>query len=47
MFDAAGVAFVDTLLVGVVDAFGESVGVDVNDSVLQTSFPEEFFLHTT
>ena len=47
VFDATGVTFADTSLVGVVDAFGESVGLGASETLLHTSFPEEFLLHIT
>jgi hypothetical protein len=46
-FDAIGVAFVEAVVLGDVDVFGESVGLGTSETLLQTSFPEEFLLHTT
>jgi hypothetical protein len=47
VFDAIGVAFVEALVLGDVDTFGESVGFGTSETLLHTSFPKEFLLHTT
>ena len=47
VFEVIGVAFVEAVVPGDTDTFGESVGLGASETLLHTSFPEEFLLHIT
>jgi hypothetical protein len=47
VFNAIGVAFLEAVVLGDTDTFGESVGFGASETLLHTSFPEKFLLHIT